>query len=103
MQVGARHVAHDEVELAVGLPRPVDRHDVRVVDQRGEPRLALEALAERRVGGAIGGDQLERDGAPEVELDRPVDDAHAAATRDRFDAEIHRRRHQERAVSRHPF
>ena len=88
MQVGARHVAHDEVELAVGLARPVDRHDVRMIDQRGEPRLALEALAERRIGGAIGGDQLERDGPPEVELDRPVDDAHAAATRDRFDAEI---------------
>ena len=88
MQVGARHVAHDEVELAVLLPRPVDRHDVRVVDQRGQPRLALEALAERRVGGAVGGDQLQRDRAPEVELDRPVDDAHAAAPRDRFDAEI---------------
>ena len=88
MQVGARHVAHDEVELAVGLPRPVDRHDVRMIDQRGQPRLALEALAERRIGSAIGGDQLERDGAPEVELDRPVDDAHAAATRDRLDAEI---------------
>ena len=87
MQVGARHVAHDEIELAVGLARPVDRHDVRVVDQRRQPRLALEALAERRVGGAIGGDQLQRDGAAQVELGRPVDDAHAAATRDRFDAE----------------
>ena len=88
VQVGARHVAHDEVELAVLLPRPVHRHDVRVVDQRGQPRLALEALAEGRVGGAVGGDQLQRDRAPEVELDRPVDDAHAAAPRDRFDAEI---------------
>ena len=64
------------------------RHDVRVVDQRRQPRLALEALAEGRVGGAVGGDQLERDRAPEFELDGPVDDAHAAAPRDRFDAEI---------------
>jgi hypothetical protein len=88
VQVGARHVAHDQVELAVLLARPVHRHDVRVVDQRREPRLALEALAEGRVGRAVGGDQLERNRAPEVELDRPVDDAHAAAPRDRFDAEI---------------
>ncbi len=70
------------------LPRPVDRHDVRVVDQRGQPRLALEALAEGGIGGAIGRDQLERDRPVEVELDRPVDDAHAAAPRDRLDAEV---------------
>ena len=48
VQVGARHVAHDEVEVAVLLARRVDRDDVRVVDRRGQPRLALEALAERR-------------------------------------------------------
>ena len=88
VQVGARHVAHDEIQLPLGLARAVDRHHVRVVDQRREPRLALEALAEGRIGGAIGRDQLQRDGPPEVELDRPVDDAHAASARDRFDAEV---------------
>ena len=85
MQVGAAHVAHDEVELPVLLAGAVDRDDVGVVDRRRHPRLALEALAEVGVGGAVGGDQLERDGAPEIELDGAVDDAHAAAPRDRLD------------------
>ena len=56
-----------------------------MVDRRRHPRLALEALAEVRVGGAVRGDQLERDGAPEVELDGPIDDAHLAAPSDLFD------------------
>ena len=85
MQVGAAHVAHDEVELPVLLARAVDRHDVGMIDRRRHPRLALEALAEVRVGGAVGGDQLERDRTPEIELDGAVDDAHAAAPRDGLD------------------
>src|SRR5436309_7524056 len=32
------------VELAVLLARVVDRDDVRVIQRRGQPRLALEAL-----------------------------------------------------------
>ncbi len=48
VQVRARHVAHDEVEVAVLLAGRVDRDDVRVVDRRGEAGLALEALAQRR-------------------------------------------------------
>ena len=53
----------DEVQPAVVLARLVDRDDVRVLDRRGQLRLALEALAEVRVGGELGGDQLQRDGA----------------------------------------
>ena len=57
-----------------------------MVDRRGHPRLALEALAEVGVGGVLGRDQLQRDRAPERQLRRPVDDAHAAAAGDRLDA-----------------
>ena len=42
-------------------------------------RLAHEALAERRILGQLRRDQLQRHGAVEVELDGPVDHAHATA------------------------
>jgi hypothetical protein len=51
VQVGAAHVAHDEVQPAVLLARAVHRDDVRVIDRRGHPPFALEALTELRVGG----------------------------------------------------
>ena len=85
VQVGARHPAHHEVQPAVLLARLVDRDHVRMIDRRRHPRLALEALAEARVGRVLGGDQLQRDRAPERELGGAVDDAHAAAAGDRLD------------------
>ena len=57
-----------------------------MVDRRGQPRLAHEALAERRVLGELRRDQLERDRPVEVELHGAVDDAHAAAAGDPDDA-----------------
>ena len=86
LEVGALHVAHHQVQVTALLARGVDRDDVRVVDRRRDPRLALEALAEARVPRPVGGDQLEGDRAPQRELGRPVDDAHAAAAGDRLDA-----------------
>ena len=86
LQVRALHVAHDEVEVPGLLARRVDGDHVRVVDRGGDPRLALEALAEAGVAGAVGGDELEGDGPAERQLRRPVDDAHAAAAGDRLDA-----------------
>ena len=71
---------------ALELARVVDRDHVGVVDRGGEPRLAHEAVAEGRVLGEVGGDQLERDGPIEVELVGPVDHAHAAAAGDAGDA-----------------
>ena len=85
VQVGAGHPAHHQVQPAVLLACLVDRDDVRMIDRRGHPRLALEALAEARVGGVLGGDQLQRDRAPERELGGAVDDAHATASGDRLD------------------
>ena len=72
--------AHREVELAVVLARLVDGDHVRVVDRRGELRLAQEALAEALVLGQLGGDQLQRDGPLERQVGGAVDHAHAAAT-----------------------
>ena len=72
--------------MAALLARRVDRDHVRVVDRRGDARLALEALAEAGVARAVGRDQLDRDGAAERELRRAIDDAHAAAAGDRLDA-----------------
>ena len=86
VQVGARDVAHDDVQRAAVLAGRVDRHDVRMVDRRGHARLALEALAELGVAGAVGGDDLQRDGAAQVELHGAVDDAHPAAGDDALDA-----------------
>ena len=72
-QVGAVDEAHGDVELAVDLPRLVDRDHVRVVDRGGEHRLALEALAELAVAREVVGDQLQRDGPRERDLGRAVD------------------------------
>ena len=69
----------------VALARVVDRDDVGVVDRGRRPRLAHEAVAEVGVLGQLRRDQLQRDGAVEVELEGPVDDAHAAAAGDRQD------------------
>ena len=56
-----------------------------MIERGREARLAQEALAERAIVGELGRDQLQRDGAVERELGRPVDDAHAAAADDAVD------------------
>ena len=86
LQVDALDVAHHEVEVPALLARRVHRDHVRVVDRGGDARLALEALAEAGVAGAVGRDQLDRDRPAERELRGAVDDAHAAAAGDRLDA-----------------
>ena len=64
-QVHAVHEPHRDVEDAVLLPRGVDRDDVRVLDQRGEARLAHEAVPEPLLVRQVGSDQLQRDRPPE--------------------------------------
>jgi hypothetical protein len=78
-EVRALDVLHREVEQPVDLAGVVDRDDVRVLERRGDPRLALEALAEALRLGVFRGDDLDRGAAPEVQVLGPVDDAHAAA------------------------
>ena len=70
----------------VARARVVDRDDVGVVDRGGGARLADEALAEVGVPRQLRGDELQRDGAVEVELECSVDHAHAPAAGDPQDA-----------------
>ena len=72
---------------AVALARVVDRDDV--AGGRSRRRRATRATKRSRNVGVLGqlrGDELQRDGAVEVELERAVDHAHAAAARDPQDA-----------------
>ena len=69
---------HDDELLAVVLADVVDRADVRVVERRGDARLAAEAVERFGVGGEIGGQELQRDLAAEADVLGAVDHAHAA-------------------------
>ena len=77
-QVTPLDVAHGDEEEVLGRPGLVDRDDVRMVDRRGQLRLAQEAVAERLVLGEAGGEQLERDPPLQPQILGQVDDAHAA-------------------------
>ena len=63
---------------AVLLEEVVDRDDVRVAQRARDPRLADEALRERRVAGQERRELLQRDVAPEAGLAREVHDGHPA-------------------------
>jgi len=78
-QVVPFDVAHRQVKHAVLLPGVKEGDDVGVVERRRDPALGLEPLAERRVVGELGRDQLQRHGPLEVDVECPVDDAHPAA------------------------
>ena len=71
--------AHRDEERPVLLARLVDGDDVGVLEGGRHARLALEALAELRVGRELGHDDLERHTAAQATVDREVDHAHAAA------------------------
>ncbi len=73
-------VLHGDVEQAVDLARVVDRDDVGMRERGGDARLAQEALAEVRVVGQIGRDDLQRGAAAQGLVLGQVDDAHAAPT-----------------------
>ncbi len=54
-------MGHRDVEPPVGLAGLVHRDDPGMVEQRGQPGLTQELLAELLVGGELGAQQLERD------------------------------------------
>jgi hypothetical protein len=78
-EVGPLHESHRYVQLALLVPGIEDRDHVRVVDRSGEPRLALEALAELVVRGKLRGDQLHRALPLERDVGGPENDPHSAA------------------------
>ena len=79
-EILARHVAHGDEQLAIGLARLVDRQDVRMVERRRQPRLADEPLADRRDVRGVRPQDLERDMAPEPKVVGEIDRAHPAPT-----------------------
>ena len=68
---------HDEVLRFVFFDR-VHRADVRVIECRRRPRLALEALESRSVLGELGRQELQRHAPPEPRVLGLVDDTHPA-------------------------
>jgi hypothetical protein len=85
-QVGAVDVAHGDEEHAVHLAGPEDGHDVEMVEGGGQARLADEALAELRVLGELGAQDLQGHPPGQVEVLGEVDEADAAPTEERLDA-----------------
>ncbi len=85
LEARALHVAHGDVEPALVLARAVDRDDVRVLQARRDQRLAHEQLAEARVLGALGGDQLQRDLTAELGIGGAVHHPHAPGAGERLD------------------
>ncbi len=69
----------------------MNHRDVRVFDERGGPRFLQHPLAAQPIVDEILRQHLERDVAAEVQVARPIHDAHAAAA-DLFDDLVVRQR-----------
>jgi len=81
----AGDVLHRDELFAADLGQVVDAADVRVGDAAREDDLAAEGLP--ALGrDAVGADALERDLLVELEVARPIDDAHPAESEDGVDA-----------------
>src|SRR6185295_3928375 len=80
----AREVLHRNELLAFDLDEVVDAADVLVGDPPGQDDLAAESLPPLRRE-AVRPDPLQSDLAVELQVPRPVHDAHPAETEDLFD------------------
>jgi hypothetical protein len=90
---------HDD-RSPVGVEREiVDRHDVRVLERGGDPRLA-EQLQARSLVGELGTQRLRRDLPSERALRGTAHDPHAALAERRADLEAGVRRRDRRAFGR---
>ena len=85
LQVAAVDQPHREIKAPGHLTRVVDRNDRGVIERGCQPRLAQEALAEANIPGELRCEELERYMPLQGEIARPVDDTHAAATKQRLD------------------
>ncbi len=82
----ARQIFHGDVHEAILLADIVDGYGVGVVESRGGPCFADEALAPIGIARHFGPQHLERDLPIEACIARPVDVAHTARTDSRSDA-----------------
>ena len=99
----AADVAHDEVPDPAHLAEGVQRHDARMRELRGDPRLAPEPLATSVRLGQLGAQHLDRDEALERALAREIDGAHAALAERPHDLVLLAERQLERAWSELSF
>ena len=83
-KVRALHVAHGDVEHAVGLAGVVDRDHVGMVETGGDLQLAQEAVAEAGVIGQLGRKELERCPAVQAQVLGQIDDPHSSLAQHRF-------------------
>jgi len=85
-EVGAVHVFHDEIEVALaGLAEVVHGDDAAMLELGEGAGFALKAGEEIAVGGEFGGEELDGDGAIEGGLRAFVHGAHAAVAEEAFD------------------
>ena len=78
VEVASVDVLHGDELHAFGFAEVVDADDVFVGDLGGEEELLLEALDDGAVAGELGTDDLEADGAADLDVPGFVDGAHAA-------------------------
>jgi hypothetical protein len=76
------HVLHQEIEMAVGLPEIVDRHDGRMCQPGESLGLPGESLRELRLPFPARGEHLERDQPAQPGLPGLVHHPHPAPARD---------------------
>ena len=78
LQVGAAQILHDDV-VGVAIATPVvDAHDIRAGQTGGRLRLLFEARCEGGVAGILRQHELDRHGAVQALVLRPVHHGHAA-------------------------
>ena len=90
------------------LAEVIDRHDVRMIQSRQGPRLALEPFGETGAAGHCGRQYFQRHQAIQRRLARLIDRAHAALADEAENLELrkklgdfpNRRRHESSAGSR---
>ena len=78
VQIAPAQQLHHEVDVLAVLDEVVDFDDVLVADGVGGARFVEEAVDHAAVRAQVLLQDLDRDGAPELAVDRTVDGAHAA-------------------------
>ena len=75
---------HQEIEASF-VTDVVQRANVRMVERRDRARLAIEPIAQLRIGGELRGQHFDRDGAIEPRIARAIHLAHPTAAKQRQD------------------
>src|SRR6516165_11937853 len=77
----ALEILHDQERRPVLLADVIQRADVGMIELRDRAGLAVESLAELRIGSQRGGEHFDRNDPIETGVARAVDLTHAASTK----------------------